>query len=142
MTDEPARFSHAQPDNGRGSNNRSFFGLFGVLAVIVIVVLILLMLNSCEAASGPDSGDSSGRKIMPVNGLVASPGVISVWVAEGRDINTVISISGLQESAVTSMGGGRYVVTVPAGSEETLIKILADNENVYDAGRVYAAPSN
>ena len=142
MTDEPARYPQAQPGNGGASDNGSLIGLLGVFVVIVIVVLALLMLNNCDALSdkgGP--GGAQGKRIVPVTGLIVAPGQISAWAAEGTDINELLLIAGLRDSTVTSMGGGRYVITVPAGSEDTVIKILANKPGVYDAGRVYSSPS-
>ena len=36
------------------------------------------------------------------------------------------------------MGGGRFVVEVPPGTEVEAVRRLRDVDGVYDAGRVYA----
>jgi hypothetical protein len=131
------RKPHAQTDSDRARSNRGMLGLVGIILVIVIVVLMLLMFRGCDTGSRRDTGSGGGKEIVPVAGLVAAPGVVSAWVAQGTDISSALRVAGLEDSTVTDMGGGRYVISVPTGTEDTVIRILAEVEGVHDAGRVY-----
>jgi hypothetical protein len=111
-------------------------GLAGVILVI-IVVLALLGLRGCDTGNSSGATTTGKKTIVPVEGLSADPGVVSAWVAQGTDIAVILRVKGLENSAITDMGGGRYVISVPAGTEDTVVRLLADAEGVYDAGRVY-----
>jgi hypothetical protein len=127
--------AHADPDRAR--SNRGMLGLVGTILVIVIVALMLLMIRGCDTGAGRDSGTNGGKEIVPVAGLSADPGVVSAWVANGSDISSVLRVAGLENATITDMGGGRFVITVPVGTEDTVVRILAEADGVYDAGRVY-----
>ena len=137
LSDEPVRKPHAQTDPDRARSNRGMLGLVGVILVIVIVALILLMFRGCDLGVGRDTGSSGAREIVPVEGLSADPGIVSAWVAPGHNVSAILRVAGLENSTITDMGGGRYVISVPDGTEETVVRILAEVEGVYDAGRVY-----
>lgn len=112
-------------------------GLVGVIIVVVVVVLMLLLFRGCAAGSGSEDGSSTQKEIVSVQGLTAEPGAVSVWVAPETEVKALLAIAGLESSTITNMGGGRFVVSVPPGSEETVVRILSSNQGVYDAGRVY-----
>jgi hypothetical protein len=115
-------------------------GLVGVIVLIVVAILVLLMLRGCDTGANRDAGATGNKEIVPVAGLKADPGVVSAWVAQGTDISVVLRVAGLENSNITDMGGGRYVISVPAGTEDTVVRILAETKGVYDAGRVYGQP--
>lgn len=138
VADEPIRKPHAQIDSDRARTNRGMLGLVGIILVIVLVVLMLLMIRGCDIGASRDTGAAGGKEIVPVEGLIADPGVVSVWVAEGTDISVVLRVGGLENSSITDMGGGRFVITVPPGTEDTVVRILAEVKGVYDAGLVYS----
>jgi hypothetical protein len=137
LTDEPVGQSHARTGNDRARSNRGMLGLVGVIIVIVVVALMLLLFRGCDTSAGRAGGTSGNKEIVPVNGLTADPGVVSAWVAPGSDINSVLRVAGLEDSTITDMGGGRYVISVPPGTEDTVVRILVELKGVYDAGRVY-----
>ena len=128
---------HAHSDPDRAQSNRGMLGLIGVVIVIVIVVLILLLFRGFGAGADTGAGGTGGKKIVPVEGLTADPGIVSAWVKPGGDISAILRVAGLENSSITDLGGGRYVISVPPGSEDTVVRILADVNGVYDAGRVY-----
>jgi len=137
VTDEPIRQSHAHPSDDRGRSSRGMLGLIGIMLVIVIVVLMLLMLQSCDTAANRDAGSGGAKQIVPVTGLSADPSLVSAWVTPDGDISDVLKVAGLEDASITDMGGGRYVISVPLGTEDTVVRILAGVKGVYDAGRVY-----
>jgi hypothetical protein len=115
-------------------------GLIGVALVVVIVVLMLLLFRGFGAGTaGNGAGTTGGKKIVPVEGLTANPGVVSAWVRQGADLTAMLRVAGLENSNITDLGGGRYVISVPAGTEDTVVRILAEIDGVYDAGRVYSS---
>jgi ABC-type cobalt transport system substrate-binding protein len=114
-------------------------GLVGVVIVIVVVVLILLLFRGFGTAAKSGAGATGGKKIVPVEGLTADPGIVSAWVAPGGDVSSILRVAGLESSTITDLGGGRYVISVPAGTEDTVVRILAEVDGVYDAGRVYSS---
>jgi hypothetical protein len=147
MADEPVQDPQIQPDDDGAGKRRSLVGLIAAVAVIIILVLVLLMLRGCGSGSKNGGGeDSSVKEIVPVAGLKIVPGQVSVWVAQGGDISTVLTIGGLRDAEITNMGGGRYVITVPTGTEDAVIKSLKGVAGVHDAGRVFSdgsgAPSS
>jgi hypothetical protein len=114
-------------------------GLVGVILVVIVVILMLLIFRSCGTESGSGTTGSNGKEIVPVGGLEPDPGVVSAWVQQGTDIAAVLRVAGLENSTITNMGGGRYVISVPAGTEDAVVRILSQTTGVYDAGLVYDA---
>ena len=137
MADEPIREPRAQTDPDSARSNRATLGLVGIILVIVIVFLILLMFRGCDTGTNSGGSSGGGKEIVPVAGLSADPGVVSAWVAQGGDLSAVLRVAGLENSNITDMGGGRYVISVPVGTEDSVVRILAGIQGVYDAGRVY-----
>jgi hypothetical protein len=125
---------------GDDRQRRSLGSLISLLVAVAIIIIVLLMLRSCgERASGEKS--QSGKKtIEAVEGFKPLKGAVSVWIAKGASIDEVVSLAGVQASDYVSMGGGRYIIDVPAGTEETAAKALARTKGCYDAGRVYEQP--
>jgi len=140
LADEPVREPQAHTDPDRARSNRGMLGLVGVVLVIVVVALMLLMIRGCDNGAIGGSGSNGKKEIVPVTGLPAAPGIVSAWVAPDSDISSVARIAGLESSAITDMGGGRYTITVPEGTEDTVVRILVGAKGVYDAGRVYNLP--
>ena len=139
LADEPIRQSNVHAEDDRARSNRGMLGLVGVILVIVVVALMLLLFRGCDTSASGGAGASGGKEIVPVAGLTPQAGVVSAWVAADGDISSVLRIAGLEDSTITDMGGGRYVVTVPMGTEESVVRILSGLNGVYDAGRVYGA---
>jgi hypothetical protein len=71
-----------------------------------------------------------------VDGSQPLDGKISVWIAPDARIAQFLSTDGL-DGAVVDMGGGRYVIELPTGSEVENVRKVRDTEGVYDAGRVF-----
>ncbi len=134
--DEPQLDPSSEEDRDRG-DRRSLWGLLALIAVIVIIVLVFLMLRGCGGNESKGSTDGGGKEIVSVTGLLAVPGSVSVWVAQDTPIDGVLSVAGVADAPVTNMGGGRFVVTVPLGSEDAIVDKLKKVEGVYDSGRVY-----
>lgn len=115
---------------------RSLWGLFGIVGLIIIVIIILLLLRNC-GGGGTQGSEAGGRTIEPVENHQPSEGVISVWISDEVDIDAALGTAGVESSGRVDMGEGRFVVDVPAGTEDSAVKALADVRGVYDAGRVY-----
>ena len=137
LSDQPITNPHVQPDSDSANSSRGMLGLLGVLVVVVVVVLMLLLFRGFGADTGNGAGASGGKRIVPVVGLTANPGFVSAWVEPGGNVSAVLKVAGLENSNITDMGGGRYVISVPVGTEDTVVRILAEIDGVYDAGRVY-----
>jgi ABC-type cobalt transport system substrate-binding protein len=137
MVDEPVQDPQNQPDDGN-PNRRSLIGLLAVIAVIIILVLMLLLLRSCDSGKKDGGADKGGKEIVAVEGFKAVPGQVSVWVTQGGNVATILTLANLRDAAVTNMGGGRYIVAVPAGTEAAAIKALRSAGGVYDAGEVFS----
>jgi len=137
VADEPIRQTNAHMNDDRVRSGRGMLGLVGVMLVIVIVVLMLLMLQSCDTTENRDAGSGGTKQIVPVTGLSANPGLVSAWVATDGNVSDVLKVAGLEDASITDMGGGRFVISVPLGTEDTVVRILAGVKGVYDAGRVY-----
>jgi len=116
---------------------RSLWGLLGMIAIIVIVVLIILMLLR-DCGGGPDGpGGGGGKTIEPVAGYDTVPGLVSVWIAEGGNIDEVLADAGVEANGTTDTGNGRYIVEVAPGTELASAEKLQGTDGVYDAGLVY-----
>lgn len=138
---EPRTAEDLAPDTAGDTHRdsrRSLFRVVVVMIVIVVIVLVLLMLKSCGGAEKNAAAPAGGAKtIVPVQGLSPEAGSVSVWVEASSNVESVLSAAGVNSSRVTDMGGGRYVVAVPAGTEAAAIKRLAKVSGVADAGLVY-----
>jgi len=141
QTAYPAQEPAPDPTGDGTGDRRTLWGLFAIIAVIVILILVFLMLRGCGGASSESDKDTGGKEIVPVTGLLAVPGSVSVWVADGADVSAVLTLAGVSGSNVTNMGGGRFVVTVPNGAEDAAVDRLKAIEGVYDAGRVFTQRS-
>jgi len=67
---------------------------------------------------------------------------VSVWVVEGGDVNEALSLADVRADDVVNMGGGRFVIAVPEGTEAAVVAKLLKTERVVDAGLVYATGEN
>lgn len=137
VADEPITVPHVPTGPSGARSNRGILGLVGVVIVLVVVALILLMFRGCEAEKNTGSTSGGAKEIVPVAGMAPDPGCVSVWVDGGGDIEAILRIAGLEDSTATSMGGGRYVISVPPGTEESVVRLLAGMNGVHDAGLVY-----
>jgi hypothetical protein len=137
MADEPVSDPRVQDDPERTRRTRGMLGLIGIVIVLVILALVLLMVRGCASSATRMDGESGIKEIVSVKGLNADPGQVSAWVKPGSDIFSILRIAGLEDAKITDMGGGRFVISVPAGTEDTVVRILAETDGVYDAGRVY-----
>jgi hypothetical protein len=131
--------THVQTGLGRARSNRGMLGLVGVIIVVVVIVVMLLLFRGFGTGAGAGASTSGGKKIVPVEGLTADPGIVSAWVAPGANISSILRVAGLENASITDLGGGRYVISVPEGTEDNVVRILAEVDGVYDAGRVYGA---
>jgi len=138
---DPAQQPVSEPADDGSGDRRSLWGLLAIIAVIIILILLFLMLRGCGGESGEGDKDTGGKEIVPVTGLLAVPGSVSVWVAEGTEVSAVLTLAGVSGGSITNMGGGRFVVTVPNGAEDAAVDRLKETEGVYDAGRVFTQRS-
>lgn len=116
---------------------RSLWGLLGIVVLVIIVILVLLLLRDC-GRSGKDDAATGGKTIEIVEGLDPVPGIISVWIKPGAKIEQVVSAAKVDGDDFIDMGGGRFVVQVPKGQEESSAGSIAKLDSVYDAGLVYS----
>lgn len=116
---------------------RGLWGLLGILVLVIVVILILLLLRDC-GRSGEDGATTGGKTIEIVEGLDPVPGIISVWIKPGAEIEQVVSAASVDGGDFIDMGGGRFVVQVPEGQEEASAGDLIKLDSVYDAGLVYS----
>jgi ABC-type cobalt transport system substrate-binding protein len=138
MVDESTDLETESAEEPESKDRRSLLGVIVAVIVIVIIVLVLLMLRSCD--SGKNAGETKvgGKTIESVEGLPAKPGAISIWLAETSTIDNVLNAASIRSGDVVNVGGGRYVVTVPEGTETDMIARAKKVDGVLDAGRVYA----
>jgi hypothetical protein len=123
-------------DDRRTSDGRGLWNIFAIAAVVIIVILALLMLRGCDTVLNSANRSSATNQIIPVTGGTPLPGKVSVWLSPGGSIAQVLAQTSLSNTFV-DMGGGRYVLDVPAGNEVEAVRKLRENQSVYDAGRVY-----
>lgn len=138
QTDLRNQLLDEEPEQQQGSKGRTW-GLISTGIVIAIIILVLLMLPRC-GATGTGGGTQGGKSIIPVPKSAALPGLVSVWIAPKTSIGAVLKGAGVG-SAPIELESGKYIVTVPGGREADAIKRLKAQSGVYDAGRVYEAPS-
>lgn len=129
---EPDTDEETEPDN-----RRSLFRVVIAVIVIVVISLAVLMVRGCGSDDADGGSSDGGKAIVPVQGLPAQPGAVSVWVAEGSSIDSVLEEAAVRAGDVVNMGGGRYVVTVPEGEEAAIARRLTKVNGVTDAGLVY-----
>jgi len=115
---------------------RSLWTLASILALVVIIVLVALMFRGCGSdTSGLDN--LGGKTIRSVDGAVAVPGVISIWVDEDMPISDVLRVASVRADSVVDLGEGRFLIMVGQGVEESSAERLARQPGVHDVGRVY-----
>jgi hypothetical protein len=144
MTDERSLYfeeeTDAEDDDVREQRERrSLLTPFTVTVAVIIILLMLMMLrsNSSFRANSSDKR-STTKQIVPVKGREPIDSQVSLWLAPDASVQDVLSAAGLRPSEVVDMGGGRYVLTVPASREISSIRVLLGIDGVYDAGRVYS----
>lgn len=139
MVDEqqPEPVREDVPARAESREKRGLYGVLGVVALIVIVILVFLLLRSC--ANNEQGASSSGRKTIE-DVVAAKPldGVVSVWIAPTTTLDKALDAAGLTSSGRVDMGGGRYVISVPAGRETAYVTKLQTVDGVNDAGRVFS----
>ena len=119
---------------------RSLWGLLGIVVVVIVVILVLLLLRDCGPGSGASEGSS--KTIEEVSGLKPMPGLVSIWIREDLSIEDVTAAVAPDVTDSLSMGDGRYVRSVPAGTEQKTADALTKVDGVYDAGLVYTQPGS
>ena len=139
MADE-SREAETDTDPGaEQQKRRSLVAVVIAAIVIVVIVLVLLLLRGCNSSADNAGTTKNGPKtIESVQGLKPKPGAISIWVSDGTPIDTVLGAAGIRSGDVINMGGGRFVVTVPDGSEAAMAKRVSEIGGVIDVGLVYA----
>ena len=125
-----------EQDDRRDSDRRGLWNVLAIAVVVVIVILVLLMLRGCNAIMSSTDHASATNQIIAVPGSEPVDGKVSVWLTPRASIAQVLAANGLAGDVV-DMGGGRFVIDVPAGSEVENVRKLRDDDGVYDAGRVY-----
>jgi len=133
----PEQPAQAAPPAGQGPRRDRAWPAVTVAVALIVIVLILLMLHTCSSSSQQGASSGGPKQIVPVAGLRPLPGAISVWVAQNTTIDTVLSLAGVSSTNVVDMGGGRFVVAVPIGTEAAAVKRLRSVTGVYDAGLVF-----
>lgn len=115
---------------------RSLWTLASIILLVVVVALALLMLRGC-AAGGGGLDEQGPKTIDSLEGADAVAGVISVWVEESANIDSVLKEAGVAADSTVSLGGGRYLVIVSEGLEESSARAIAEQDRVNDVGRVF-----
>lgn len=133
-----AQEERARAERQEQKPRRSLWGLLGIVVLIIVVVLVLLLLRDCGRGSGASEGSS--KTIEEVSGLKPMPGLVSVWVRADKPIEDVTAAAGREVTDVLSMGEGRYVLSVPPGTEQDTADALIAVDGVHDAGLVYTQP--
>ena len=134
----PHSHSHTSSDPS-ATKRRSLRTLAIVAAATVIVILVLAILGLDTIGGTRGANGSHGKVIVAVDGHRVESGSISVWLKPGSDVRAALQTAGLRNTAVVDMGGDRFVVSLPAGSETSAIARLHQVSGVIDAGNVYAA---
>lgn len=122
-------------------DRRSLITVLTGAIIIFIVVLVLLTVRGCGSILNTANRGSATNQIVPVPGRSPVDGSISLWVATGTEVNAALAAASVDHSDIVNMGGGRYVIKVPVGTEAEAARRLREIEGVYDAGRVYATES-
>lgn len=143
MTDEQLPDSLAEDDalyDEDGEGGRRSRGLIWILLAIAIVIIVLLLLRDCGGHK-QDTAASGKKSIESVSGMQPSDGLVSVWISNDTNLDAALGGAGVNASDRIDLGGGRYVVSVENGAEDSAVKKLTATEGVYDAGRVYERKS-
>lgn len=135
----PLQASAAQePDPEETARKRDrLWALLAGAVVVLLVILFLLLLPRCAASDDPDASNPQGKEIVSVPPLDPMDGVVSVWVKPDTTIGEVLKKAAVSTDDSVDMGGGRYIITVPKGSEPDAVGRLKASQGIYDAGRVY-----
>ena len=123
-------------DDEPGPGRKSLWGLISLLLAIALIILVLLLLRSC-AISGRGGDEQGSRTIEPVLGSDPVDGMLSVWISENVTVTKILSDAGVSSSGAIDMGDGHWVVSVPAGSEQSGVAKLKETAGVVDAGLVF-----
>lgn len=128
--------SELDAEEDEEQEKRGSRGLVAVVLAVVIVIIVLLLLRDC---GGAESGrPSAGKKtIESVSGMQPAKALVSVWISDKTNIDGALAAAKVSSSDLIDLGGGRYVISVPKGSEDGAVKRLCDTAGVYDAGLVY-----
>ncbi|NTU70686.1 MAG: hypothetical protein HGB10_02530 [Coriobacteriia bacterium] len=139
MSDDTTTYDQEveEPPEEEKKPRRSLLGIIVAIIAIVVIILVLLMLRDCSSMFSGASKRSGAQQIVPVEGKTPLDGSISVWLEAGADVQRALSDARISSSEIIDMGGGRFVVTVPAGSEVDSVERLKKVEGVADSGRVY-----
>lgn len=139
MADEPQGSAPDTAEDEADLKRRSYLGVIVAVIVIALAVLIvLLLLRGCGSGEESSAGKNGDKTIVPVTGLSPAKGAVSVWVDEGTSIDTVLTAAEVKSADVVNMGGGRYVIAVPEGTEASAAARLLKIDGVIDTGLVYA----
>ncbi len=136
MAEQPADISEVEDSEEEQQHpKRNLMTLISILLLVVLVILVLLMLRGCGSTSGLNT--RGAKTIGSVEGAQAVDGVISVWVEEGTDLQTVLDEAEVPFQDIIDLDGGRYLVVVTQGVELEAAQRIADHSGVNDVGRVY-----
>lgn len=125
-----------EPEN-EPEDHRSLRRAIIPVIVVVVIVLVFLLLRGCDSSQKNGTVTAGKKTIVSVDGLPAQAGTVSAWLAESSDIDTVLQSAAVTAGDVVNMGGGRYIVVVPEGTESAVVARLQKIDGVVDAGRVY-----
>ena len=123
-------------DDEPGPGRKSLWGLISLILAIALIILVLLLLRSCDI-SGRGGDEQGSRTIEPVLGSDPVDGMLSVWISENVTVSKVLRDAGVSSSGAIDMGDGHWVVSVPAGSEQSGVAKLKKAAGVVDAGLVF-----
>ena len=118
-------------------HSRRWLITIALFIVVVVIVLVFLMLRGFGSVLNTANRSSSGNQIVPVEDAKPVDGAISVWMAAGSDLQRALSAASVRTKGIVDMGAGKFVVTVPTGTEVEAARLLREVDGVYDAGRVY-----
>ena len=139
MVDEsPDLEPEERDDEPEPEKRRSLAAVIVTVIVIVLIVLAFLLIRGCGSGRFGGTTTNGDKVIVPVRGMKPQAGAVSVWVKTGSDIDTVLTAAAVRGGDVVNMGGDRYVVAVPVGSESAIVTRLKGVTSVVDAGLVYS----
>jgi len=138
VSDEPTAYQPDEPDMAEEETHphRSMWTLVSILLLVIIALLALLMFRGC-AGGGQGLDDRGGKTIGSVDDAEIVPGVVSIWVEEPAKVGDVLKASGVSADSIVDLGEGRYLIVVSTGLEDETADRIAEQEAVYDVGRVY-----
>lgn len=123
-----------------GRPKKQIGSLITLLVVVVVVIFIILMLRSCGERASGEASKTGGKSIEAVEGYVPVEGAVSVWITDKLSIDDVLSAADVRVGDYVDMGGGKYILDVDPGTEDSVIYSLKKTTGCYDAGKVYEAP--